>query len=202
MGANASSQHTLHHPQPQQHLLSGHQPTLGSSSSLLHSSQDSIDHDPHAQQNQQQQQYQQQQQQQNRPSAAAARPQLFSDFFRRYELMIEFSNLRNPHHCPSGLYVMPATDNMNRYYRNAVFKFQLLIPPDYPDRRPSVRFLSDMFHPLIDSHGELMLQYQFPQWRPHRDYLFHVLHFVKAVFKKCVLDTFVEKQAVNKEAYR
>ncbi|KAG0354446.1 hypothetical protein BGZ54_001636 [Gamsiella multidivaricata] len=88
------------------------------------------------------------------------------------------------------------------YYRNAVFKFQLVIPADYPDRRPTVRFLSDMWHPLIDNQGQLALQYQFPQWRPHRDYLFHVLHFVKAAFKKCVLDTIVEKQAVNKEAYR
>lgn len=147
-----------------------------------------------------------------RPAAAAARPQLFSDFFRRYELMIEFTNLRNPHHCPSGLYVMPAADDMNQwfgtlfihkgYYRDAVFKFQLLIPPDYPDRRPTVRFTSDMWHPLIDNQGQLALQYQFPQWRPHRDYLFHILHFIKAAFKKCVLDTVVEKQAVNKEAYR
>ncbi|KAF9910125.1 hypothetical protein EC991_007257 [Linnemannia zychae] len=126
--------------------------------------------------------------------------------------MIEFTNLRNPHHCPSGLYVMPAADNMNLwfgtlfvhkgYYRNAVFKFQLTIPVDYPDSRPTVHFLSDMWHPLIDDRGQLALQYQFPQWRPHRDYLFHVLHFIKAIFKKCVLDTIVEKQAVNKEAYR
>ncbi|KAF9306733.1 hypothetical protein BGZ74_003910 [Mortierella antarctica] len=122
------------------------------------------------------------------------------------------TNLRNPHHCPSGLYVMPAVDNINLwfgtlfvhkgYYRNAVFKFQLVIPPEYPERRPTVHFLSDLFHPLIDQHGQLALQYQFPQWRPHRDYLFHVLHYVKAIFKKCVLDSVVEKQAVNKEAYR
>ncbi|KAF9435673.1 hypothetical protein BGZ76_005765 [Entomortierella beljakovae] len=146
------------------------------------------------------------------PTAATARPQLFSDFFRRYELMIEFTNLRNPHHCPSGLYVMPAADNMNQwfgtlfihkgYYRDAVFKFQLLIPPEYPDRRPAVQFMSDMFHPLIDSYGQLALQHQFPQWRPHKDYLFHILHYVKAIFKKCVLDTITEKQAINKEAFR
>ncbi|KAK3818903.1 MAG: ubiquitin-conjugating enzyme/RWD-like protein [Benniella sp.] len=107
---------------------------------------------------------------------------------------------------------MPAADDMHQwfgtlfihkgYYRDAVFKFQLLIPQDYPDRRPTVRFTSDMWHPLIDNQGYLALQYQFPQWRPHRDYLFHVLHFIKAAFKKCVLDTIVEKQAVNKEAYR
>ncbi|KAI7818632.1 ubiquitin-conjugating enzyme/RWD-like protein [Gamsiella multidivaricata] len=204
MGANAPTQHhQLFHPQPQQQrLLSVHQPSLGSSSQLLQQDSGgssnggkSIDQD-YALQNQ------------RHPSArpsAVARPQLFSDFFRRYELMIEFTNLRNPHHCPSGLYVMPAADNMNLwfgtlfihkgYYRNAVFKFQLVIPADYPDRRPTVRFLSDMWHPLIDNQGQLALQYQFPQWRPHRDYLFHVLHFVKAAFKKCVLDTIVEKQA-------
>ncbi|KAF9547866.1 hypothetical protein EC957_007593 [Mortierella hygrophila] len=214
MGGAVSSQHQpIFQPQPQHHHLaassftSPHQDTYGNS----------IDH--HQDQQGQHQQYQNQNQNQHqnqryasaRPSAAA-RPQLFSDFFRRYELMIEFTNLRNPHHCPSGLYVMPAADNMNLwfgtlfvhkgYYRNAVFKFQLTIPNDYPDSRPTVHFLSDMWHPLIDNHGQLALQYQFPQWRPHRDYLFHVLHFIKAVFKKCVLDTIVEKQAVNKEAYR
>ncbi|KAF9159206.1 hypothetical protein BGX21_007417 [Mortierella sp. AD011] len=193
-----TSQHSQQHQQQGTLPL----PSWGSSSQLLQQQDGgngSID--------------QQGQQQQGHPTArpnasavpavaAAARPQLFSDFFRRYELMIEFTNLRNPHHCPSGLYVMPAADNMNRYYRDAVFKFQLLIPPDYPDRRPTVQFLSDMFHPLIDNHGQMALQYQFPQWRPHKDYLFHVLHFVKAAFKKCVLDSIVEKQAVNKEAYR
>ncbi|KAF9895572.1 hypothetical protein BX616_009374, partial [Lobosporangium transversale] len=88
------------------------------------------------------------------------------------------------------------------YYRNAVFKFQMVIPADYPNRRPVVQFLSDMWHPLVDQQGFLALQYQFPQWRPHRDYLFHVLHFVKAIFKKCFLDTIQEKQALNKEAFR
>ncbi|KAF9956775.1 hypothetical protein BGZ72_002461 [Mortierella alpina] len=189
-----------------QHPMSGHQPSLASLSyNPQNQHPDSIHHqDPSSSQNQQRHLA-------ARPSAAA-RPQLFSDFFRRYELMIEFTNLRNPHHCPSGVYVMPAADNMNLwfgtlfvhrgYYRNAVFKFKLVIPPEYPDRRPTVHFLSDMWHPLIDGNGQLALQYQFPQWRPHRDYLFHVLHFVKAVFKKCVLDTIVEKQAVNKEVLR
>ena len=89
------------------------------------------------------------------------------------------------------------------YYRNAVFKFQLIIPQEYPDKRPVVQFLTDStFHPLIDQQGYLALQYQFPQWRPHRDYLFHILHFIKAAFKKCVLDSVLEKQAVNKEAFR
>ncbi|KAG0232055.1 hypothetical protein BGW42_008488 [Actinomortierella wolfii] len=107
---------------------------------------------------------------------------------------------------------MPATDNMNLwfgtlfihkgYYRNAVFKFVMTIPPEYPEKRPTVHFVSDIFHPLIDQQRELVLQYQFPTWTPHQDYLFHVLHFIKACFKKCILDRTTEKQAVNKVAYR
>ncbi|KFH67007.1 hypothetical protein MVEG_07531 [Podila verticillata NRRL 6337] len=195
--------HAQHHHNQQQQPSSQHQPQFHhtgpslASSSLALQHDNSIDHSPYGQ---------------HQRHKGSTRPQFFSDFFRKYELMIEFTNLRNPHHCPSGLYVMPAVDNINLwfgtlfvhkgYYRNAVFKFQLVIPPEYPERRPTVHFLSDLFHPLIDQHGQLALQYQFPQWRPHRDYLFHVLHYVKAIFKKCVLDTVVEKQAVNKEAYR
>ncbi|KAI1313883.1 hypothetical protein EDD11_002418 [Mortierella claussenii] len=225
MGTRPSSQ-PLYHPQSQQHQQQqqGYQHQRGHSSHNLQTPQDgsgsSGSIDQHSQQQQHNQEYGQHGGQSmgapggsgGKVSAAAARPQLFSDFFRRYELMIEFTNLRNPHHCPSGLYVMPAADNMNQwfgtlfihkgYYRNAVFKFQLVIPQDYPDRRPTVHFLSDVWHPLIDQHGQLALQYQFPQWRPHRDYLFHILHFIKSAFKKCVLDSIVEKQAVNKEAFR
>ncbi|KAG0269327.1 hypothetical protein DFQ27_004011, partial [Actinomortierella ambigua] len=171
------------------------------------------------QDHQQQQQQQQQQQSQGQGvlhgKQAKTRPQFCSEFFRKYELMIEFSNLRNPQHCPRGLYVMPAADNMNLwfgtifihkgYYRDAVFKFKMTIPPEYPEKRPTVHFLSEIFHPLIDqkdNNRELMLQYQFPTWTPHQDYLFHVLHFIKACFKKCILDRTTEKQAINKEAQR
>jgi hypothetical protein len=38
----------------------------------------------------------------------------YSNYFRRYELLIEFKNLGNPGHCPHGVYVMPAADNLHR----------------------------------------------------------------------------------------
>jgi len=70
------------------------------------------------------------------------RPQFRDECFRRMELMIEFTNLRNPKHCPSGVYVMPSADNFHTwygvlfvhkgYYKNGVFKFKLNIPSEYP----------------------------------------------------------------------
>lgn len=84
-GVVSSQQQPIFQPQPQ-HLAAS------SFTSLHHDTYgNSIDHQD---QQGQHQQYQNQNQHQNqryasaRPSAAA-RPQLFSDFFRRYELMIE-----------------------------------------------------------------------------------------------------------------
>ncbi|KAI8139794.1 ubiquitin-conjugating enzyme/RWD-like protein [Fennellomyces sp. T-0311] len=126
--------------------------------------------------------------------------------------MTEFINLRNPSHCPLGVYVMPSTDNLNvwygvlfvhkGHYRSGVFKFRMTIPESYPNHPPSVTFMTDMFHPLVDVQGNLSISQQFPTWRPYQDYLFHVLHYVKNIFKRVVLDGLVDKHCLNKEAYR
>ncbi|CAG8733238.1 6464_t:CDS:2, partial [Gigaspora rosea] len=42
------------------------------------------------------------------------KPQFRDDCFRKMDLMIEFTNLRNPRHCPSGVYVMPSADNFHK----------------------------------------------------------------------------------------
>ncbi|KAM3586769.1 hypothetical protein VKS41_001826 [Umbelopsis sp. WA50703] len=140
------------------------------------------------------------------------KPKNNSESFKRYELMIEFSNLRNPNHCPLGVYVMPSSDNLNvwfgvlfvhkGYYRSGVFKFRINIPESYPNAPPTVTFLTDMFHPLVDNQGRLSIAQQFPVWRPHQDYIFHILHYIKNAYKRVVLDGLVEKYCPNKEAYR
>jgi hypothetical protein len=38
--------------------------------------------------------------------------------------------------------------------------------------------------------------------RPKQDHVFHLLHWIKAMFKKEVLDSVKEEDAVNKEAFR
>lgn len=88
------------------------------------------------------------------------------------------------------------------YYSSGAFKFRVAIPEAYPEYPPSVTFISDMFHPLIDSGGNLSLSQQFPTWRPCEDYIFHVLHYIKNIFKKAVLDRLVDKHCPQKEPYR
>lgn len=88
------------------------------------------------------------------------------------------------------------------YYSSGAFKFRVAIPEAYPEYPPSVTFISDMFHPLIDSGGNLSLSQQFPTWRPYEDYIFHVLHYIKNIFKKAVLDRLIDKHCPQKEPYR
>ncbi|KAK9702301.1 hypothetical protein K7432_011296 [Basidiobolus ranarum] len=139
------------------------------------------------------------------------RPQFYSQYFKRYELMIEFTNLRNPSHCPSGIYMMPSLDNMNvwygtifvhkGYYRNGIFKFKLVIPQEYPDKAPSVDFINDVFHPLVDVYRRFSLKQRFPHWTPHKDFISHILYYIKSSFKKSVLDNLQQHNCPNQEAW-
>ena len=71
------------------------------------------------------------------------------------------------------------------YFKEGIFKFQIHIPEEYPDEGPSVYFMTDMFHPLIStSNGAFSLKQQFPIWRPQKDFICHVLHYIKNSFKE------------------
>ncbi|ORY53225.1 UBC-like protein [Rhizoclosmatium globosum] len=136
---------------------------------------------------------------------------IYSQYFRRYELLIEYKNLRNPDHCPNGMYIMPEANDLYEwwgvlllhrgYYKEGVFKFHVQIPDDYPNEGPTVRFTTDMFHPLVDRSGFFSLKQQFPVWRAHKDYLCHVLHYIKNSFKEAVLAGLEEMHCPNREAY-
>ncbi|CAO3621540.1 unnamed protein product [Mucor fragilis] len=139
-------------------------------------------------------------------------PRLTSEHFSRYEIMTELINLRNPSHCPLGVYVMPSTEDLHvwygvlfvhkGFYRSGTFKFRLTLPENYPNQPPSITLLTDLFHPLVDVKGNVCISQQFPVWRPYQDYTFHVLHYLKNMFKKVVLDGLNDKYCYNKEAYR
>ncbi|KAM0747262.1 UBC-like protein [Meredithblackwellia eburnea MCA 4105] len=131
----------------------------------------------------------------------------------RQEVLIELSALGNPSHCPLGMYVLPDKEDVFKwhgvlfvhkgYYASAVFHFTVLIPTSYPSSAPQVFFPSTIFHPLIDpTNGKFHLNSRFPTWRPRVDFIFHVLHFVKASFKRASLDQVREASCANKEAYR
>ncbi|KAJ3329593.1 hypothetical protein HDU76_007575 [Blyttiomyces sp. JEL0837] len=88
------------------------------------------------------------------------------------------------------------------YYKEGVFKFRVHIPDGYPDEGPSVSFVTDMFHPLIDRDGNFSLRQQFPVWRPQKDFLCHVLHYIKNSFKEAVLANLEENNCPNREAHK
>nr|CAG8519983.1 6343_t:CDS:2 [Entrophospora candida]CAG8554359.1 10883_t:CDS:2 [Entrophospora candida] len=117
------------------------------------------------------------------------KPQFRDERFRRMELMIEFTNLRNPKHCPSGVYVMPSAE--------------------FYDVVPTIVFPSStinnqgLFHPLVHAEtGEFSLTQRFKDWTAHKYFIFHILHYIKKSFKKEVLDNLSEKYCLGIDAYK
>jgi len=90
------------------------------------------------------------------------------------------------------------------YYSDAIFKFRLTFPNNYPESPPLVQFVTDVvFHPLVSqSNGTFNLAPRFRPWRPKEHRVFDVLHWIKAAFKKHALDEIRESDCLNKEAYR
>lgn len=89
------------------------------------------------------------------------------------------------------------------YYAGAVLRFTLAIPPSYPSSPPTLSVQTPCFHPLIDpATTRVKLEGRFPRWRPREDFLFHVLHFFKSMFKRAALDQLTEGSCANREAYR
>jgi ubiquitin-protein ligase len=54
---------------------------------------------------------------------------------------------------------------MTGYYADAILKFNLTFPPNYPERPPAVQFVTDIFHPLISQDGTFSLSPRFRPWR-------------------------------------
>ncbi|CAK3765554.1 Hypothetical predicted protein [Lecanosticta acicola] len=122
-----------------------------------------------------------------------------STAFTRQKLCVDFASLK--HACPKGIYVAPLPDEPLLWtgvlfvrkgpYANAILRFQIDFPDEYPQRPPVVTFQSDLFHPLVtplttytystrdfgtdtqsaaDIHrlppGGLSLRHGFPEWFP------------------------------------
>jgi len=135
------------------------------------------------------------------------------DPLTRTTLSLEYASLQHQDHCPLGMYVVPSPESLlvwdavffvhQGYYADAILKFRLTFPSNYPENPPTVQFVTDVvFHPLISHTGIFNLAPRFRPWRPKEHRVFDILHWIKAAFKKHALDEIRESDCLNKEAYR
>ncbi|KAF9058236.1 ubiquitin-conjugating enzyme/RWD-like protein, partial [Panaeolus papilionaceus] len=127
-------------------------------------------------------------------------------------ISLEYALLRNINHCPLGMYVLPSPTSFflwdgvlfihQGYYADSVFKFRIVFPQTFPDHPPSVEFVTEVFYPLVSHAGVFNLGYHYKHWRADEHHIIHVLHWIKAPFKKSALDRIQEGDCYNKEAFR
>jgi len=86
-------------------------------------------------------------------------------------------------------------------YISAVFKFQLIIPKEYPSKVPEVKFLTDLFHPLIDSSGSVQLA-DFTPPEEGKEHIQALLEYLQLLFSTKYLSTVSEILAINRDAWK
>ncbi|KAJ2813708.1 hypothetical protein H4S07_000469, partial [Coemansia furcata] len=146
------------------------------------------------------------------PLAISTAGRFYSDHMRRCELRIELMGLSTLGHNPRGVYIMPSLTSINvwhgvmfvkrGYWRDAVIRFRIDIPREYPKTHPIITLATPMAHPLVRlEDGRFALEQQFPQWTPYSDYIFHALHYLKNAFKNRVLKQLQPRDCYNIGAY-
>ncbi|KAJ2894444.1 hypothetical protein GGI21_001760 [Coemansia aciculifera] len=146
------------------------------------------------------------------PLAISTAGRFYSDHMRRCELRIELMGLSTLGHNPRGVYVMPSLTSINvwhgvmfvkrGYWRDAVIRFRIDIPREYPKAHPIISLSTSVAHPLVRlEDGRFALEQQFPQWTPYSDYIFHALHYLKNAFKNRVLKELQPRDCYNIGAY-
>ncbi|WRT66404.1 uncharacterized protein IL334_003360 [Kwoniella shivajii] len=128
------------------------------------------------------------------------------------EIATEFSSLRAPNGCPEGIYLTPSKESLLRWngvffvhrgpYAGSILRFTLLFPLAYPQNGPSVRFDSEVFHPMVDPKSKIWhARGRLSQWTPRVDHVSHLLHSLKRSFKSKELDKVKEDEAFNKQVW-
>ncbi|KAJ1642368.1 hypothetical protein LPJ64_005789, partial [Coemansia asiatica] len=146
------------------------------------------------------------------PLAIDTTGRFYSEHMRRCELRIELMRLNTLGHNPRGVYVMPSLSSINvwygvmfvkrGYWRDAVIRFRIDIPREYPKTHPIITLYTSVSHPLVRMEdGRFALEHQFTQWTPYSDYIFHALNYLKNAFKNRVLKQLQPKDCYNISAY-
>jgi len=128
---------------------------------------------------------------------------------QQYTVLLEYERLQDM--VPPGMYVMPSYDSVLTWhgtifarqglYRGGVFKFEMYLPADYPESMPDLRFITTLFHPLVDPiNGRVDMGAFFPEWRAGRDYASCALpHLHRALLRREYL-VGGSRQPLNPEA--
>ena len=112
---------------------------------------------------------------------------------RDYKVTIEYKHLKS--HAPGGVYLVPSLHDLRLFYgiifvrrgpyTNGIFKFQLILPPEYNSLNtyPRIIFSSYVYNPHVNpATGELDIETAYPRWDSTRHYLVTVLTFLKKIF--------------------
>lgn len=81
---------------------------------------------------------------------------------------------------PGGVSASPVTDNVMTWnaviigptdtpFEDGTFRLILQFDEQYPNKPPTVRFISEMFHPNVYASGELCLDILQNRWSPTYD---------------------------------
>ncbi|KAI9473196.1 hypothetical protein LPJ78_005465 [Coemansia sp. RSA 989] len=146
------------------------------------------------------------------PLAINSSARFYSEHMRRSELRIELMSLSVRGNTPRGVYVMPSLSSINvwygvmfvkrGYWRDAVVRFRIDIPREYPNTHPVITLMTLISHPLVRlEDGRFALEQQFPQWTPYGDFIFHALHYLKNAFKNHVIKQLQPRDCYNIGAY-
>lgn len=138
--------------------------------------------------------------------------QMHMDYAQR-DISFQYAQLCLPSNLSRGLYIQ--LDDFDTHlwhgvifvqsgpFSGGIFRFDIVFPPAYPSSIPEVYFPPTLLHPLVDpDSGRLFLTSRFPVWRPRKDFVVHVLQFVKEAFEERLLEGLREGAVANKEVYR
>lgn len=81
-----------------------------------------------------------------------------SNFMQQYEVLNEFQQIST---ClPCGMYLSPSPTSIflwhgvimprSGFYRGGIFKFQVDLPEEYPEGPPTIVFITDIYHPMVE----------------------------------------------------
>jgi len=113
---------------------------------------------------------------------------------QEFSVLLEYERMRDL--MPPGMYIIPSFESALTWhgtlfvrqglYRGGVFKFELVLPGDYPESPPALRFLTKMFHPMVESGtGRIDVGAVFPEWRAGRDYASFLLpHLHRSLLRR------------------